>query len=518
MRSSVSRGLGLLATVVTATAIVVPGTAVAADGSPPVRWGPCPADVAAPQLQCGTVDVPLDYRKPDGKKIQVAVSRLASAKPAQRRGVLLMNPGGPGGPGLAMPAQLAQVGLPASVADSYDLIGFDPRGVGHSTPVTCDLKTLQSNVPPYARDAADVAKHATLVAGIAQQCATSKTAPILPYITTANTARDMDVIRAALGEKKISYYGVSYGTYLGSVYSTLFPQRTDRVVLDSVVGPTGLDVTTSRRFAQGFQDRFPDFAKWAAARNDSYGLGRTPQQVTANYFALAERLDRTPVGAIDGATFRTGVFGALYASTSFPKLAQQWQALVRGAVPAALPTEDAAPPQDVMENLLSAQLHVVCNDVAWPRSVATYQHNVAEDRTRFPMFGAAAANIWACASWSSAPIEPPVKIGDKGPSNILVVQNLRDPATPLSGARETRRALGDRARMVTVDQGGHGVYLFAPNACGNNAVNRFLVDGQRPAHDTACGAETGSAFSGLSPEQQRQREQALERRSALPVL
>ncbi|MFD9894636.1 alpha/beta hydrolase [Amycolatopsis sp. NPDC059027] len=513
MRSSVSRGLGLLAAAVATTAIVVPGTAAAAE-SPAVKWGPCPADVAAPQLQCGTLDVPLDYRKPDGKKLQVAVSRLASTKPAQRRGVLLMNPGGPGGPGLNMPLQLLQLGLPASVADSYDLIGFDPRGVGHSTPVTCDLKTLQSNVPPYARDAADVAKRATAVEGVAKKCATSKTASILPYITTANTARDMDAIRAALGEKKISYYGISYGTYLGSVFSTLFPQRTDRIVLDSVVGPGGLDVTGSRRFGQGFQDRFPDFAKWAAARNDSYGLGKTPQQVTANYFALAERLDKTPVGAIDGSAFRAGVLGALYDTTSFPKLAQQWQALTRGVTPAV---EAAALPPEAIENLLASQLHVACNDNAWPRSVATYQHNVAVDRERYPMFGAAAANIWACAFWPSQPLEPPVKIGDRGPSNILVVQNLRDPATPLVGARETRRALGDRARMVTVDQGGHGVYVFAPNACGNNAVNRFLVDGQRPAHDTACGADTGNAFSGLSPEQQRQREQALDERRALPV-
>lgn len=166
----------------------MPATASAATGS--LAWEPCP-DAAT--LQCATLKVPLDYRKPDGATIDIAVSRLASTNPAKRRGVMLMNPGGPGGPGL-------------------------------------------------------------------------------PYITSANTARDMDRIREALGEKKISYYGVSYGSYLGAVYSTLFPRQADRVVLDSVTGPGGLDPTGSRRLAEGFQDRFPDFASWAAARHDSYGL------------------------------------------------------------------------------------------------------------------------------------------------------------------------------------------------------------------------------------------------------
>ena len=185
-----------------------------------LHWGGCPADAAAPGLRCATLKVPLDYQQPNGRKITIAVSRMASPHPAKRRGVLLVNSGGPGGPGLHYPVDFAnaatyKLALPQSVRDRYDIIGFDPRGVGHSAPVTCDLTPVQrqSNIPPYARDAADVVQQAKAAKQVARQCATSKTASLLPYITTANTARDMDQIRRALHVKKISYAGVSYGTY-----------------------------------------------------------------------------------------------------------------------------------------------------------------------------------------------------------------------------------------------------------------------------------------------------------------
>lgn len=474
----------LAAMVAVVTMTVVPGVASAAPG--PIRWGACPADAAAPGLECATLDVPLDYRRPDGPAIQVAISRLKAPDPAKRRGVLLTNPGGPGGPGLKLPAVLAAIGLPKSVLDTYDLIGFDPRGVGHSTPVTCDLAPEQqmSNVPPYARNAADVAARAEYVKGIARQCGASRTASMLPYVTTANTARDMDRIRAALGEPRVSYYGVSYGSYLGAVYTTLFPQHSDRIVLDSNTSPGGLDVTGSRLFGQGFEDRFPDFAAFAVAHPE-YGLGANQAQVTAKYFELARRLDAQPSPqGITGPLFRQFTLGMMYSDATLPYLASVWQALDRGS-PVPPPPGSGVPDPD---NLLSSQLYVVCGDSDWPESVWTYQRNVAIDRFRHPMFGAAAANVWPCAFWPSDPVEPPVRIGDHGPANVLMAQNLRDPATPLAGALRLRQALGNRARLITADQGGHGAYLFGTNSCLNNAVSSFLASGARPAQDTACAA------------------------------
>ncbi|GAA1090653.1 MULTISPECIES: alpha/beta hydrolase [Streptomyces violaceusniger group] len=453
-----------------------------------VRWGPCTQKAATPRLECSKLKVPLDYRDPDGRQIEIAISRLASEKPSQRRGVLLTNPGGPGGTGLTYPAILAGAGLPKKVLDSYDVIGFDPRGVGRSTPVTCDLTKEQQargNFPPYAHTAADVAREAGNARTIAEQCATSRTAWMLPHTTTANTARDMDRIRTALGEPKLSYLGASYGSYLGAVYTTLFPGRSDRIVLDSNMGPGGYDVTAMRSFGRGMEDRFPDFAAFAAAQPE-YGLGTTPEQVTAKYFELAKRLEAKPVQGIDGTAFRGLTFEYLYSDGTLPLLAKSWQALEKDR-----PLPPSPPLTEDMENLMSARFAVICGDSRWPETVREYQRNVAVDRLKYPMLGASTAGIGPCAFWPDKRVEPPVRIGDRGPSNVLMVQNERDPGTPLAGAEKLRRAFGKRATMVTADQGGHGVYPFGSNTCANDAVTTFLTTGQRPARDLACAAEPG---------------------------
>ncbi|GAA4011892.1 alpha/beta hydrolase [Allokutzneria multivorans] len=462
---------------------------VLAQAAPPqtaLKWGDCPKPGAtAPGMQCTTLDVPLDYKDPKGRKIEIAVSRLASTNPAKRRGVLLTNPGGPGGFGLDFPATLVALKVPQSVLDSYDIIGFDPRGVGRSTPVTCDLteeQQLRGNVPPYARDAADVAKHAERSKAVAKQCAESKTAYMLPHTSTASTARDMDSIREALGEKKISFLGYSYGTHLGAVYTTLFPQRSDRIVLDSNLVPEGLDREGGRMMGRGVEDRFPDFAKFASAKPE-YGLGSTPQQVEAKYFDLAARLDRAPVQGVDGATFRLMSFGLSYGDGQLELMARIWRALDTDQPLPPIPGDPTG-----LENKIASHLYVICNDSRWSRSVASYQHDVAVDRVRYPKFGAAAANIRPCAFWQTESAEPPVRVGDNGPSNVLLAQNTRDPATPLAAARKMRHALGDRARMVTADQGGHGTFLIGKNTCANDVVTKFLTTGERPTRDLTCGA------------------------------
>ncbi|RJQ88479.1 alpha/beta hydrolase [Amycolatopsis panacis] len=467
----------------TATTLLAPNAG--ATGGP--RWGACPADVRSPTLQCATLQVPLDYRDPGGRKIGLTISRLASTNPEKRRGVLLTNPGGPGGPGLDMPGMLTMPGLPGTlpqnVRDTYDVIGIDPRGVGHSSPVTCDLTKAQlelSNMP-YANTPADVVKQAKVAKEEAKQCASSKSAWMLPYVTTANTARDLDQVRKALGEEKISYLGVSYGTYLGAVYTTMFPQRSDRFVLDSNLGSGGYDIEAMHGFARGMQDRFPDFAKYAAAHPE-FGLGTKQAQVTAKFFALAARLDRNPIGGIDGSIFRTLTFEHIYLDAQFPQLAKAWQSLDRGVAP-------VSGLMKYPENLLATRLHVMCGDSSWPRSVGSYQADVAVSRGEYPMIGAGAANIGPCAYWAP-PKEPKVRISDRGPSNVLMVQNLRDPATPLSGARDLRRAFGQRARMVTVDQGGHGAYAFAANQCATAVVNDYLATGKRIGQDRFCAAES----------------------------
>jgi pimeloyl-ACP methyl ester carboxylesterase len=482
------KSLCLAAVTVAVAALVVPGVASAAPAGE-VRWAACPADVALPGLECGTLQVPLDHRRPDGRRTEVMISRLASRHPEKRRGILLTNPGGPS-EGLTFPFVLKALGLPQSVLDSYDVIGMDPRGIGYSSPVTCDLTEEQmapGSVPPYAVKPADVRKRAAETKAIAQQCLKSSTADALPYNTTANIARDLDSVRAALGEKKASFLGYSYGTYLGAVYATLFPKTSDRVVLDSNLGAGGWDVEGGRMFGRGVEDTFPDFAKWAAAHPE-HGLGTTPELVRAKYFDLAARLDAKPsVEGINGQGFRIMTFAALYdtGDAAFSKLAASRK---------AFDTNSPQPPQEVpnvprVQALLAGRLHVICGDSEWPSSVGTYERNVAVDRVRYPMFGAAAANIQPCAFWPK-PLEKQVRLSDRGPRNVLMVQNERDPATPLAGARTTRRAFGDRAAMVTVDHGGHGAYLIGKNKCANDKVTEYLLGGQRP-NDVRCAAENG---------------------------
>lgn len=461
-----------------------------------LAWGACPEDVATGglALECTTVPVPLDYRDQDGRTIDLTVSRLASTDPAKRRGVLLLNPGGPGGSGLSLPADLASRGIPASVLDAYDLIGMDTRGVGHSTPVSCGFTADQDylgNIPPYAVDDAAVTRQAAIARDVAEQCAAHDDDDVLRHLSTANNARDLDRIRAALGEEKASFLGYSYGTALGAAYASMFAGTTDRVVLDSNLGDTFLDHDGMRRFGLGAEETFPDFARWAAKRHASYGLGRTPAEVERTYFRLAGQLDEAPMNGIDGRLFRLVLFAGLYSEVKYGLTAQIWQSVARDDAAAAhrLTGELLAEGTPAAgDNAWTVFLAVTCNDVDWSADLGTYRQAVAQDRERYPKYGAAAANVTPCAYWPYEPAEPPVAIDDDGRENVLLLQNLRDPATPLRGAELLDEKFGPRSRLVTVDGSGHGVYVFGGNPCALNVATGYLVDGDLPANDVSCRA------------------------------
>ncbi|MFD0746047.1 hypothetical protein ACFQ1L_32530 [Phytohabitans flavus] len=229
-RRGVGLGLALTVTVGCAVAAVPIATAGQSRGTGVPAWGACPSEVAAtsPAIQCTTVPVPLDYRNPAGTTIDLTISRIASVNPQKRRGVLLLNPGGPGLAGLDMPAQLVNRGIPASVLDAYDLIGMDTRGIGHSAPVDCRFTVEQGypgNVPPWAKDAATVAADAQAARSVAEQCAANDADGRMAHISTANTARDLDRIRAALGEEKASFSGFRMGRRWAPRTPRCFPRR-----------------------------------------------------------------------------------------------------------------------------------------------------------------------------------------------------------------------------------------------------------------------------------------------------
>ncbi|WP_158887861.1 alpha/beta hydrolase [Amycolatopsis anabasis] len=477
-----------------AAAASVPTLATAEPAAAAPQWQGCPDNLPAP-LECTKLAVPLDYRDPDGAKLEVAVSRLKATNPKTRRGVLLLNPGGPGGPGLNLPLRFGEL-MPRSVTDSYDLIGFDPRGTGHSSPVTCELTPQQQDpgkVIPYPAPNGDITENVAFARQIAAQCA-QHSGSVLPHITTANTARDMDRIRAALGEQKISYFGVSYGSYLGGVFTTLFPERSDRIILDSVVDPRNVWRSVWRHWGASTEERFEDFAKWAAQRDPSFELGSTPQAVRATYLSLASTLDTKTLDGLTGNVFRGQVRGALYGDKNFTPLAQLMQSIKRGDGAAAAEYGRAASAEvDPGQASVATLWGIVCDDASWTGSIAQHQKQVLADKKNYPITNGMPSNIWPCAFWKNKPVEPPVKITDRGPANVLLTQNLRDPATPLLGAVAMRGALGDRARLVSADQGGHGTYLFTENACVTNAATTFLVHGTLPKNDVYCGNQTAAA-------------------------
>jgi pimeloyl-ACP methyl ester carboxylesterase len=472
--------------------------------APGIAWGQCPplAEKANrdPRLTCGTVKVPLDYRNAGGEQIDVAVSRLATAKPEKRHGVLVVNPGGPGLPGLDMPGTVAPT-LPASVLDSYDLIGFDPRGVEHSTPQSCGLADPGTpSLFPYPAANGSITANVESGRVAAERCAATA-GPKLQYFTTANTARDLDRVRQALGEEKISYWGQSYGTYLGAVYNALYADRADHVVLEGNVNPSKVWAGETEGWGKGMAERFPDAARVAAAQNSTLGLGSTPEQVTQAYLALADRLDRSPAPvpgtplSLTGPMLRNVTYALLLHNETLPVLAQFWKAATDlangrpteadGEVLKQVFADNPATPGVPADNQATMFLALTCGDAEWSHNVDEYATHSAADRAAWPLTAGMPASVWPCTFWKNPPIEKPVTVIDQGPRNTLILQNRRDNATPWDGGVGLHRVLGNRAGFVGVDNGGHYVY-HQGSACADQATVDFLTSGRLPDKDVSC--------------------------------
>ncbi|GCB49547.1 hypothetical protein SNL152K_6886 [Streptomyces sp. NL15-2K] len=483
--------LGLTGPLAASSSAAAP-SAPSTPSTPSLKWTKCEGNGLDPRQRCASIEVPMDYAEPDGRTIDLVISRIPSANPDARRGALLMIPGGPGGSSLKDPSEKGQK-LPEGVRDAYDLVGFAPRGNAPSSTVSCGLATgdlATTTLRPWPAPDGSVAQNMASARRMANACAHSGN-PLLRHISTVDNARDVDRIRAALGERKLSIWGVSYGTYVGAVYSQLFPFRTDRVVLDSNDDPDPTRVNRAWLAAheQGVEDTFPDFAAWAAAPGNPYRLAGSAADVRPLFLRLAERLDRDPIpwpGAnpeeLNGNVLRQNLLNTLYEPDNYPVLAK----LILAAQDGTVPTAPAAPPEAALQNGAAVGAATLCNDVAWPRSAAVYQKEVAESRAEYPLTAGMPRNAMVCAAWPYAPKQAPVHITDSGPSDILLVQNERDPATPLSGALKLREALGDRAVMVTVNSTGHDSYLANGNACGDRTVSRFLATGERPDEDVYC--------------------------------
>ncbi|CCK30171.1 secreted protein [Streptomyces davaonensis JCM 4913] len=486
------------AALIAATGVVL-GLALpagAADGgakrAEALKWTECEGEGLDPRQRCATVSVPMDYSEPHGRKIDLVISRIPSENPAARRGALLMIPGGPGGDSLSHPSDEGQK-MPQEVRDAYDLIGFTPRGNAPSTAVSCDLETSDlafSKLRPWPAADGSVTENMITAQRMSDACAENG-GELIRHISTKNEARDIDRIRAALGERKLSAWGVSYGTYVASAYVDMFPHRTDRIVMDSNDHPDPVHAERAwlAAFEQGVEDVFPEFAKWASRPGNPDRVARTPQEVRSRFLELADRLDREPLpwpGAnppvLNGTELRQAMLTAFYDPDDFPSLARLIRAAEKGTVPPAPPS----PPEELLQNYTAVGAGTICNDAAWPSDPAVYQKDVTESRAKYPLTAGMPRNAMLCAAWPFPPKEAPVTVSDRGPSNILLIQNERDVATPLSGALKLREALGRRAVMVVNDSTGHDAYLINGTPCGDGLVSRFLATGERPKKDVYC--------------------------------
>ncbi|MEU2062415.1 alpha/beta hydrolase [Streptomyces sp. NPDC013455] len=469
-----------------------------------IDWRACPSEWGLyTDFRCGSVTVPIDYAKPDGPTIKLWLDRLPSPGKAQeRQGTLVLNPGGPGSSGVT-----ALKGLNprvwANVAGAYDLVGFDPRGVGHSAPVSCADPQEFAKGPkpdPVPHSADDKKRMRDDAQAYAQGCR-KRSGALLPHLTTPDTARDMEVIRAALGEPKLNYLGVSYGTYLGAVYGTLFPDRVRRMVLDSVVNPAPAKVWYGMHQDQipGFERRFSDWTAWVAQHDADYHLGETQAEVRDRWEKLLDTAEQHPIGGTIGPSELIDSFQAVvYFDEMWAPRAEAWSAYEAGN-PKKLVDDAGTKLSDTKgnitkENSVAAYTAVNCADAQWPTDWNRWDEDASRLNAKDPFMAwySTRQNL-PCATWPSAQHTPIEVKGTKQLAPVLLVQNAGDAATPYAGAAELHRRFQSSGLLTVEDSGAHSV-TTQRNPCVNDRVDAYLLHGtldkNTTCHRAAASEET----------------------------
>ncbi|QQC91945.1 alpha/beta hydrolase [Streptomyces alfalfae] len=462
-----------------------------------IRWGACPkAEDMPPSLKCGTVVVPLDYARPGGKQIRLTVSRARATGgdgrgKVARQGSLVYNPGGPGGSGMHFPV----MGIMPEwkrVAAAYDLVGYAPRGVGRSAPLSCQNPERFIKAPTSAPSHPGAAyKKARIAKAKAHARGCAARNPGLRHYTTLNNARDLDVLRAALGERRLTFVGASYGTYLGAVYATLFPSHVRRMVFDSAVNPDPAQIWYRNNLDQSaaFERRWADFRAWMAKHHAAYGLGRTPEAVMRSYDRANRKLAREPAGGKVGpGELQAAFLQAGYYDDYWPMRAAALSQYLKGN-PEPLVEQAAPEPRAAAEaeNVNAVYTAVECNDAPWPTDFGTWDRDNSLLARSAPF--ETWENVWMnlpCAYWP-APRQQPVDVrtaeGELPPTLILAGE--RDAATPYEGALEMRRRMGGSALVTERGTGTHGIG-GGGNACVNRHLEAYLLKGRVPARDASC--------------------------------
>jgi pimeloyl-ACP methyl ester carboxylesterase len=442
--------------------------------------------------------VPVSYSDPNGPSIPIAVIELPSTG-SHPIGDIVFNPGGPGESGLQFLQDASNI-FPVSLRSKFNLVSFDPRGTGSSDPLQCltpDQIRAYLSITPVPRTSAQINQVVAATKGFVANCEKNKPVSFIASMSTANTARDMDRLRAALGEPKLTYYGFSYGTYLGTVYAEMFPSKVRAMVFDGAVDPALGSNALGIQQSLGFQKDLHDFLNWCAARSScSGGLPAAPAK------AFSELMRRFENGSVIQANLQSsfggtqpvdygvallGVLTALYSTSTWPILGQALSNAFNGdgSYLAALAYNYAGQNQNgTFSNILSADTATSCLDRPAPKALSDYRAFAARLESVAPVFGGPEAwSTLTCAYWPVGPQSKPAPAHAPGAPPILVIGSTDDPATPYAWAKALASQL-PHAVLLTRTGPGHTAYQFS--SCVRNYADQYLETLALPPAGTDC--------------------------------
>ena len=453
-----------------------------------VGWKDCRDD-----LECATIKVPLSYEDPNSDSIELSVLRVPAGSKSQRVGSLVVNPGGPGGSGVEYAANASSYFGP-ELQQAFDIVGFDPRGVGESTPIQClsdgELDEFVA-ADPDPETPAEVREGNELLEEFGQGCV-DESGDLASHVSTLEAAKDIDIIRAVLGDTKLNFFGASYGTFLGATYADLFPKRVGRLVLDGAIDPSLSSRDMSLVQAKGFEVALRAYVGACVERGDCF-LGDSVDAGTQRIRAFLDEVDANPIEGSEDRALTVGhavlgIWAPLYNEQYWPLLDAALTDAFDGDGAQLLTLSDAYTsrgPSGYLDNSLEALYAVNCLDHDDAIAPSQVEEQIPAFEKVSPTFGAIFAfGLAGCSQWPIHTGREPAPITAEGAAPILVIGTTRDPATPLEWAEALASQL-ESGVLVRRDGDGHTGYN-AGNDCVDNAVEAYLVSGTTPRSTLNC--------------------------------
>ncbi|GAA1449536.1 alpha/beta hydrolase [Leifsonia poae] len=445
--------------------------------------------------QCATAKVPLDWNNPSAGDVKLALIRQQAK--GTKQGSLLVNPGGPGGSGYDFVKDSVDYATDASLQNAFDVVGFDPRGVGHSTAVTCyDAKQMDDylyGITPGVRGSDSwIAANATTSRDFGAACK-QNTGALLEHVDTVSAARDLDVLRAVLGDKKLNYLGYSYGTYLGAVYADLFPGKTGRLVLDGALDPAATNFDVTKVQAQGFESALRAYLTDCLSQKGCPFSGTVDEGMSTISDLLAS-VEQSPIRNSDGRelganTLVTAIIYPLYDATAWSYLSDLFTTVMKGDASYAFTLADGYNNRQsdgtYGDNSTEAFMAINCLDYTYDDNPATMRQQAADLAKAAPVIGPYMAyGDIGCGNWPYKTTYKRGPIAAEGSAPILVVGTTNDPATPYVWAKNLAGEL-QNGHLLTYKGEGHTAYNKS-NSCVNNTVDDYLLKGTLPADGKTC--------------------------------